>query len=204
LRSWCPAESRAKKLSFAVALRDGYTQGDPIGRIEASLKGMGKKGVMNASRYHLFIDMPDGIYTVQVRSDYYFEEQSAQIDTSSHSPEDPVLMVLRPRPCYPFPYGETLIRGIVRDGNGSSVAGAKVGLDLGERRIEAECTEMGEFAIFFGPLNEEETLKDGETGNHYIKGEDGKKVVLQISYDNVTKDLEVDEVVIGETNIIRK
>ena len=204
MRSWCPAESRAKKLSFAVALRDGYTQGDPIGRIEASLKGMGKKGVMNASRYHLFIDMPDGIYIAQVRSDYYFEEQSAQIDTSSHSPKDPVLMVLRPRPCYPFPYGETLIRGIIRNSNGNPVAGAKVGLDVGERWLEAECTEKGEFAIFFQPLNEEETLKDSETGKYYIKGRDGKKVILQISYDNVTENLEVDEVMVGETNILRK
>ncbi len=197
------AESHTTKLSFAVVLRDEYSQGDPIGRIDVSLKEVAKKVVMNAGRYYIFLDLPVGRYTAQVRSDYFFEE-SAQIDTASHSPDEPVLIELRPRPCYPFPHGETLIRGVIRNDSGDPVPGAKISLSVGERRLATESTEKGEFAVYFGPLDEEEILKDDVTGRYYVRGTIGRRVVLQVIFGSLTSNLEIDGVEVGKTNTIKR
>lgn len=69
-------ERHTTKLSFAVSLQDDYSKGKPRGRVEVSLKDRKEKAIRNLSSYYLFLDLPDGTYTVQVRSDYYFDEES--------------------------------------------------------------------------------------------------------------------------------
>ncbi len=69
-------ERHSTKLSLAVSLLDDYSKAKPIGRVEVSLKGRKEKPVKNLSSYYLFLDLLDDAYTVQVRSDYYFDEYS--------------------------------------------------------------------------------------------------------------------------------
>ena len=69
-------ERQTAKLSFAVFLQDVYSRGKPIGRVDVSLKDRKEKAIRNLSSYYLFLDLPDGTYTVQVKSDYYFDEES--------------------------------------------------------------------------------------------------------------------------------
>ena len=43
--------------------------------VDVSLKDRKEKPIRNLSSYYLFLDLPDGTYTVQVRSDYYFDDK---------------------------------------------------------------------------------------------------------------------------------
>ena len=103
-------ERHSTKLAFAVSLLDDYSKGKPIGWVEVSLKGRKEKTVKNLSSYCLFFDLPDGTYTVQVRSDYYFDEE---LDIYLAGFKEPVIINLKPKPSYPFSAGATLIRGAV-------------------------------------------------------------------------------------------
>ena len=78
-------ERHITKLAFAVSLLDDYSKGEPIGRVEVSLKDIEEKAIRNLSSYYLFLNLSNGTYTVQVRSDYYFDEES---DISHPRPED--------------------------------------------------------------------------------------------------------------------
>jgi hypothetical protein len=69
-------ERHTTELSFAVSLLDDYSKGKPIGRVDVSLKDRIGKPIRNLSSYYLFLDLSDGTYTVQVKSDYYFDEDS--------------------------------------------------------------------------------------------------------------------------------
>jgi hypothetical protein len=78
-------ERNITKLSFAISLLDDYSKGKPIGRVDVSLKDRKEKPVKNLSSYYLFLDLSDGTYTVQVKSDYYFDEEG---DISLPRPKD--------------------------------------------------------------------------------------------------------------------
>jgi hypothetical protein len=74
-------ERHTTKLAFAVSLLDDYSKGKPIGRVDVSLDGRIETPVRNISSYYLFLNhsdgtLSDGTYTVQVMSDYYFDEDS--------------------------------------------------------------------------------------------------------------------------------
>ncbi len=103
-------ERHSTKLSLAVSLLDDYSKGKPIGRVEVSLEGRKEKPVKNLSSYYLFLDLPDDAYTVQVGSDYYFDEE---LDIYLAGFKEPTAINLKPKPSYPFSQGATLIRGAV-------------------------------------------------------------------------------------------
>jgi len=103
-------ERHSTKLSLAVSLLDVYSKGKPIGWVEVSLKGRKEKTVKNLSSYYLFFDLPDDTYTVQVRSDFYFDEE---LDIHLAGFKEPTAINLKPKPSYPFSQGATLIRGAV-------------------------------------------------------------------------------------------
>jgi len=71
-------ERHSTKLAFVLLLVDDFSNREPIGGVEVSLKGRKEKPVKNLSSYYLFLDLPDDTdtYTVQVNSDYYFDEES--------------------------------------------------------------------------------------------------------------------------------
>ena len=103
------------KLSLAVLAIDDYTKDRPIGEINISLKEDSKpKAIKNPSGYHLFLDLPNDPYTIQIKSRFYFDEE-VEVTLSSLDPIKPVKEVnLKPNPSYPFLPGTTLIRGLYR------------------------------------------------------------------------------------------
>ena len=115
-----------KKLALAAFLLDDYSKGKPIGRIDVFLKGRKEKPIKNLSSYYLFLDLPDDSYTVQVKSDYYFDEDSDPINPAERAPKKQVNVTLKPKPSYPFPPGATLIRGVVQNTDGHVVANARL------------------------------------------------------------------------------
>jgi hypothetical protein len=84
-------ERNITKLSFAISLLDDYSKGKPIGRVDVSLKARIEKPVKNLSSYYLFLNLSDGTYTVQVKSDYYFDEDSDPIMPSQLDPKNPIV-----------------------------------------------------------------------------------------------------------------
>ena len=175
-------ERHSTKLAFAVLLVDDFSNREPIGGIDVSLKDRKEKPVKNISSYYLFLDLPDDSYTVQVRSDYYFDEE---LDTTAElDAKNPVLNItLKPKPSYPFPPGATLIRGKVYASGGEAVSGAKVRVK--EKGVENKTTEKGEFVLYFGPLIEDESIE--VDGKRFVKGDEDKILHLEVEYEGVTK-----------------
>ncbi|NQE46209.1 hypothetical protein C5S31_09340 [ANME-1 cluster archaeon GoMg2] len=175
-------ERHSTKLSFAVLLVDDFSNREPICRVEVSLNGRKEKPVKNLSSYYIFLDLPDDTYTVQVRSDYYFNEEldiTAELDA-----KDPVVNItLKPKPSYPFPPGATLIRGKVYDSGGKAVSSAKVRVK--EKGVENKTTEKGEFVLYFGPLIEDEIIE--VDGKRFVKGDEDNILHLEVEYEGVTK-----------------
>ena len=263
-------EHHTTRLSFAVSLLDDYSKRKPIGRVEVSVDDRKEKPIKNLSSYYLFLDLPpDDSYTVQVKSDYYFDEESdinlprpvdfafrsgsggaepdsteviledisglrdrdvLEFDNESDPPErrmifldsdpttnkihwetDPrggleydygedakirlpvpenliIRMMLKPKPSYPFPPGATLIRGMVYDSAEEAVSGAKVRVK--GKDVENKTTEKGEFVLYFGPLTEDEIIR--EDGKRFVKGNGGKTLHLEVEYDGVTEPIELE------------
>ena len=175
-------ERHSTKLAFAVLLVDDFSNREPIGGIDVSLKDRKEKPVKNISSYYLFLDLPDDSYTVQVRSDYYFDEE---LDTTAElDAKNPVVNItLKPKPSYPFPPGATLIRGKVYASGGEAVSGAKVRVK--EKGVENKTTEKGEFVLYFGPLIEDEIIE--VDGKRFVKGDEDKILHLEVEYEGVTK-----------------
>ena len=131
-------ERHSTKLSLAVSLLDDYSKGKPIGRVEVSLKGRKEKTVKNLSSYCLFFDLPDDTYTIQVRSDYYFDEE---LDLDLAGFKEPRAINLKPKPSYPFSQGATLIRGTVAN------TGITAKIMLPEEKKSAAIFCQGDFCI---------------------------------------------------------
>ena len=116
-------ESDVTRLSLAVYLQDGFSKVEPIGRADVQISGL-KKPLRNPSSYYLFLDLPAGDYKLQARSDYYFDQDIGPIKIEAQGVKDPLVISLLPGPSYPFPPGETLVRGILRDSNQNPVSSA--------------------------------------------------------------------------------
>jgi hypothetical protein len=143
-------------VSLAVALVDGYTNGRPIGRVKVLLVELSREGRVNPSGYFLFLNIPDGIYTLRAESEHYLDEELA-LSLPTSPPQNPlVTLALQPRPSYPFPPGATLIRGLVQDAAKNPVAGAHV--DVVGKDIHTRSGENGEFVLYFHPLREQDIV----------------------------------------------
>ena len=191
-------ERHTTKLAFTVFPLDDYSKGKPIGRVDVSLKGRKEKPIRNLSSYYLFLDLPGDTYTVQVRSDYYFDEET-EISLHDLDPKNPVVNVtLMPKPSYPFSPGATLIRGKMYDSRGKAVSGAKVRVK--EKDVENKTRERGEFVLYFEPLTEDEIITEG--GKRFVKG-DGDKII-HLEVDGVTEPIELEAEEGKTTSVIIK
>jgi hypothetical protein len=154
-------ERHSTKLSLAVSLLDDY--------------------------YYLFLDLPDDAYTVQVGSDYYFDEDLNPTNLSELDPKNPLVNItLNPKPSYPFPPGATLIRGKVYDSAGEAVSGAKV--RVRGKDVENKTTKEGEFVLYFRPLTEDEIIR--VDSKKFVKGNGDKTLHLEVEYDGVIETIE--------------
>jgi hypothetical protein len=190
-------DSRTVKLSLAVSLIDDFTKKTPLGSVKVSLKDRKHEAIKNLSGYYVFLDLPDETYTVQVKSDFYFDE-NVDATLSSLDSRNPVKEIwLTPKPSYPFPPGATLVRGTVYDTSQKTVPDAVV--QISEKNLKNATSEKGEFVLYFRPLKESEIVRDN--GKRFVKGQAGKRIRIKATKNGRLgeEDIEIEE---GSTNII--
>jgi len=192
-------ERHTKKLSFAVRLLDDYSQSAPIGRVEMSLDS-GERALKNACSYYLFLDLPEGEYKVQVRSDYYFDEESEPLNTAAHDPKNPIAIKLMPRPSYPFAQGATLVRGLLLSADGNPIPRGSLSGKAADEDFLSRTTDTGEFVIYFGTLTEGDVVEEG--GKYFVKGDSGTKIKVSVGYAGISKVFELDKIEVGKTRSI--
>ena len=170
----CPS---SLSLSFAVWLVDDYTQKEPLGEVRVSLQEENIKAVKNFSGYYTLSGLPEGKYTLNVKSALYFLEERV-VDTSSFSGSkdhvDPVIeIILKPRPLYPFPDWATLLRGMLAvESDLPADITVKATLKDAGWEIQVIPDEKGEFVFYF-----KNAVKGKSEIILEIKGEGIEKVV---------------------------
>jgi hypothetical protein len=158
------AQGKVCRLSLAISLKDGYTGGRPLGEVKLLLDGH-IKPVLNPSGYHTFLNIPTGRYQIEIVSENYLDER-VMVDIGDE-PFTLKEISLTPRTRYPFPPGATLVRGSLKDFRGP-ISGAVLKGSLPESSFSGRTDERGEFVLFFGPLKDEEVMKEGKTT--FVKG----------------------------------
>lgn len=195
-----PPDSRSAAVpGLIVSLVDHFTGGKPIGGIRMMSKDPQVKMVKNPSGYYLFFKVPGDVH-IRVESAYYFAAER-EIKISGLDPGYPLVEIrLRPQPCYPFPSGTTLIRGIVKDSRGNLLSGAVVSICAETAVIETATAANGEFAGYLKGLREEEVVI--EKGKRLLKGGGGRVVSLQAAYGSVTAGRDLNDVAEGEVTVL--
>lgn len=109
------ASKRKTKLSLAVLPRDAFSPGEKLkGEFSLRVHNSPKAPLRHPMGYFLFMDLPDGPYTIQAQGSYYFPKTIPNITVPD--PLKPVVAFeIEPNPSYPFPEGTTLLKGIIMD-----------------------------------------------------------------------------------------
>ncbi len=175
-----PGDVTSTHLSLAVQLTDDYTKKEPLGNIQVKIKEGNINAIKNPSGYYLFTDFAAGNYNLAVESDFYFPEEKA-VTTPHPDPKNPVvLIVIRPRPLYPFPKNATVVRGLVSNGN--PVVDAEVSV-IG-KTLKTKTDKKGEFVLYFKGIKKEdiaiEIKLSGNTKTMKTTIEEGKMTPLGI------------------------
>ncbi|HML05301.1 MAG TPA: hypothetical protein VK426_05980 [Methanobacterium sp.] len=192
-------EKSETKVSSVIRLVDDYSECDPIGKVDVSLKDIEKRPIKNISLYYVFIDLLKGIYQIQVKSDYYFDEYlNIFIDGDVFKLGNLHEIKLKPNFSYPFPNGATVIRGTVCDVSRKILSGASIkvivkgGNGNEISNFETETSENGEFLFYFNTSQ----IKDFITKNNSNKG-----IKFEIQRNNQT--IVEKEDLISKTLVIR-
>jgi hypothetical protein len=187
----------AKGLGLIVDIKDHFTGSKPVSDIQIVLENHTVKTVKNLSGYYLFFKVPVGTFHIRFESEYYFTfEENVTIPAPVAGTEHPVKTVtLQPKPCYPFPSGTTLIRGMVTDAQGNYLAGASIE----GAKVSAVTTSRGEFACYYKGLTEEDVVL--KNGKRYLKGVEGI-ISLHAVYDSLTGGRELANVAVGEVRVL--
>jgi hypothetical protein len=192
------AESLTTKLSLAIRLVDDYTKEQPVGAVSVSLKDQKYEAIKNPSEYYLFLDLPGEDYTVQVRSDFYFDE-TLDVHLSSLDPRNPSKdILLKPKPTYPFPNGATLIRGTVADQNKKLVSDATV--EFSEKNLKTSTSKNGEFVLYFPPLKDKDVIK--EKDKRFVKTKTGKSILVEAASNNYSGKTTLDSLEEGTSKTV--
>lgn len=181
------------QLSFVIALKDDYTNTQPLGNVNVMLKDQKSGPINNLDEYYCFLDIPESEVKIVVQSEYYFAAETEKIQIHHRSPqENPMEIRLQPGPSYPFPSGATLIRGLVHDSEGDAVSDAHV--EVTGRTGGSKTTAKGEFVLYFPGLSENDILQ--EDHQYFLKGETDKTIQLTARYNSQigTADLEYVEI----------
>lgn len=165
-------EERATRVSLAVVLVDAFTGGRPRGDPSVSIDGTPADPVLNASGYHVFVDLDlAGDVTVSVDGGAYYADPEDKTETVPAA--DSVEFELVPTPTYPFPPGTSLVRGRVLDETGaeaSRVADAHVRVDDIDRPTTT--TSDGEYVVCFAGADPVSIVRDGDTWFVRVNGAD--------------------------------
>ena len=195
---------RITSLSFAVTLMDDYSTMSPVGKIEQHLDILDKSPVVNPSNYFVYLNLPAGVYIILTKSEYYFDDSTA-VPLKSIPMKSPIAITLKPMPNYPFPLGETLVRGILRDKVSNPIPGARLSYEIPTRGFDTFTTEKGEFVLYFGVLKwnniKKETDATTDEIKYFVKSKDDtKKLTIQADYNGSVGSFELDGVEAGRTN----
>lgn len=139
------------KLSIAVCLVDDFRpDGEVLGKVRVIIPELKLGAIKNPSGYYIFINIPDGSYTLQIKPEYYIDKEIP--DVRLPSSDNPTEVKLIPSTLYPFPSGTTLLRGVVKDTGCNPVSDAEIVVASVE---STRTSERGEFVIYF-PVSRED------------------------------------------------
>lgn len=149
-------ENRSTTVSVALRPADAFAGADLLGMVQVSLAGVDRKPIVTAEGYVLFLDLPDGDYTVEVAAEFYDYYEALVVNPASLDPLNVVpVLNLQPNTNYPFPAGATLVSGVVTDQNDAPVAGADV--QVQGRSEFAQTDALGRYVLHFD-LTEAESV----------------------------------------------
>ena len=154
-------ESFSTELTVAVALTDRHTDGPPVGDPTIRVTNADYAFTETPSGYYVLTDLPDDPETLEVtvESEAYLDQERS-ITPEALPDDDPSLeFSLEPGPAYPFGGGETVVRGLVEDGDGP-VAGAEVAYVEGTAMTQTD--ERGDYALPVRDLASDDLGTDDE------------------------------------------
>src|SRR5262245_11896140 len=192
-------QQRVSKLSLAVQLKP-----EPIARalgtVEVSAAGAGRRFLaqLSPSGFFVFNELPPGDYLVQIRAQLFLDE-ARPVSLPLKGTHGPLLQVpLKPKWCYPFGAGATLVLGTVRGPDGP-VPDAT--LKLGGSTLESRTDRDGRFVLCFPPAKEEALSAGG-----LVKAADGTSAFqLSVAHPGFHgKTVAVKDIVEGAVTTIRK
>jgi len=176
------------------SLLDDFTGRAPIGKLRVLLKEQTVKIVKNISGYYLFTGIYGDVVHVLVKSTYYFAAEE-EVNLSQLDPKQPLVTIrLQPMPCYPFPSGTTLIKGIVKDSQGNLLPGAIVSIEGTTMRIETN--NRGEFVCSIVGLREEDIVI--KKGKRIINVGKSSAISLLANYRSMKGKVRIEDVVEGK------
>jgi hypothetical protein len=135
---------------------------------------------------------------IRVESGYYFDVDR-EIEISQLDPKHPVETIrLQPEPCYPFPGGTTLIRGMVQDSQENWLAGAEVSTTV--PAFDTLTAAGGEFVCYYTGLKDEDiVIKEGK---RYLKGGEGGIIPLRVLYNSLSGGVDLTGAAEGEVTVL--
>lgn len=187
-------------LRLIVDLKDNFTGSKPVCNIQVVFEDHTIKMIKNLSGYYLFFKVPAGAFHLRFQSEYYFtREDDVNIPELEPGTKHPVTtLTLHPKPCYPFPSGTTLIRGMVQDSQGNWLPGAIVRIE--ETTIETLTTARGEFACYYTGLGGDDVVVID--GKRYLKGGAAGTIPLRVSYHSLSGGVGLTDVPEGEVTVL--
>lgn len=191
-----------RETALVVILTDRFSGGPPTPEAAVYIRDSRYQAIRNLTGYYVFTRIPRyETFNIYVTCPGFFPQKRTLTagDVALLDPKSPVVkLTLEPMPSYPFPGGATLIRGMVRDGDGRPVPGARVETEGGT--TGALTTHKGEFALFFTGITEDDIL--AENGNKWFTIAGKKEITLNARIDTNTGTYTVPAVPEGKTTVL--
>ncbi len=145
------------RLTFAVLLKDElYPDKKAIGDLFLKAPGIRKPIIRNSTGYYLFMDLPQGKYTLTAGGKFYKQEDFL-VDTESVNPKQPCVdLFLKPKANYPFPEGTTILKGRIVDMENKPVHNASIKIKAMDTGTTSEAD--GNFFMIFKDINEDKNI----------------------------------------------
>jgi hypothetical protein len=142
-------ETRATQISAVLEPKDTFQGNRSLsGMVSVRLPETIQEPTITPEGYYVFLDLPDGDYTLTVSAELYDYYGTSTFNTTTLDPINVAFPVdLQPNTSYPFPVDASLIRGSVRDQHGNPIAGVDV---QAQGRSEFACSDVqGNFVLSF-------------------------------------------------------
>lgn len=204
-------KKRLRPLSLAIQLKDKLVVNfNPVGKVEVSLKNSAHKNNRTLSGAFAYLALHDGVYRVQIESDFYLRKEfEVTLPTHTAPPggelplDDDVTLIdlknalaaevkLNPEVNYPFPSGATVVQSFVLDAQGKPLPGAVIeifdrGLAPPEKKAAFPTNPQGRFALYFNRVSRDRLIEiNGKSYNG------SKKLRLRATHPNLGNSLPLD------------